>query len=145
MSDSLGELLDRLASEHLTYPLMIDSLERMLGARNVDVAQLRAEFKGFKDSLMQHVIDEESEVYPEVARMGLLDFSVSAIMQQHQEVTDGLARMEAAMAKDDWAGALKELHHLADVLDAHQSAEEKEVFPLAIAGLLRRHAPLQLS
>jgi hypothetical protein len=57
------------------------------------------------EDYIEEFIDEESEVYPEVARMGLLDFSVSAIMQQHQEVTDGLARMEATMAKDDWAGA----------------------------------------
>lgn len=128
---SIRELVARLIQEHLSYPLLIKALNvSPAGVR--DMLDLNDHFVKLKDSLTEHMLSEEFEIYPELMRRGLFDEGTSTIMQQHHELTASLGKMELALRLGNLMEFTKALDELDSVLRLHQPAEEEKVFPQAL-------------
>ncbi len=130
--EQINELLDqikRLVAEHRSYASELESLQGEAQA-GVAAKSVRDHFTDLHDSLTEHMLTEESEVYPEVMKRGMFDSSISSIMQQHHDVTACLEKMELSLRLGKTAEFLSALVGFAAVLRSHQPAEEKCVFPL---------------
>lgn len=123
-------LVKRLEGEHRQLESELDALNRGVPAVG-EVDRLRKGFIQLQDELTEHMLVEEFEVYPELMRKSLFDPAVSAIMQQHHDVTSGLGKMESALRLKNTAEFEAALAELACVLHLHQPAEEEKVFPIA--------------
>ena len=125
----LRALVSRLKKEHWELASDIDGLEGKIQADEVDI--VRKLFIPLQDSLTDHMLVEEFEVYPELMRKNLFDASISSIMQQHHGVTSSLGKMELSLRLGNFVQFQSALGELAGVLRKHQPAEEEKVFPLA--------------
>ena len=125
----LRTLVSRLEKEHRKFASDIDGLEEKVQADEVDA--VRELFVPLQDSLTDHMLVEEFEVYPELMRKNLFDAWISSIMQQHHDVTSSLGKMELSLRLGNFAEFQAALEELAGVLRKHQPAEEEKVFPLA--------------
>ena len=127
----LRALVARLEEEHRTFASEIGSLQGEVRSSG-ETEGLRAPFVSLQDALTGHMLLEEFEVYPELARKGLFDSSISTIMQQHHDVSSCLGKMELSLRLRSIAEFKAALEELAAVLRLHQPAEEEEIFPLAV-------------
>lgn len=126
----LRQLVKRLEEEHRKFASEIDSLSRdVLTAGEVE--KLKERFVSLQDTLTEHMLVEEFEVYPELMRKNLFDSAVSAIMQQHHDVTSNLGKMQLALRLRNSVEFKAALAELSGVLRLHQPAEEEKVFPIA--------------
>jgi iron-sulfur cluster repair protein YtfE (RIC family) len=71
-------------------------LDRKINVRD-GVEELRKAFVSLQDSLVEHMLVEEFEVYPELMRKNLLELAISSIMQQHFNVVSCLGKMELSL------------------------------------------------
>ncbi|MDG7026331.1 MAG: hemerythrin domain-containing protein [Nitrososphaerota archaeon] len=122
-------LVGRLEKEHRAFASDIGGLEEKVQAD--EVGMVRKLFVQLQDSLTDHMLVEEFEVYPELMRKNLFDASISSIMQQHHDVTSSLGKMELSLRLGNFIEFQAVLEELARVLRKHQPAEEEKVFPLA--------------
>jgi hemerythrin superfamily protein len=125
--NSLRELIDKLVQEHRAYPAQVDGL-----ARSQDFGELGERFVRLQDSLTEHMLSEEFEVYPELMKRGLFDETTSTIMQQHHDLTASLGKMELALRIRNLGEFRAALGELDRILRVHQPAEEEKVFPRAL-------------
>ncbi|MDG6898842.1 MAG: hemerythrin domain-containing protein [Nitrososphaerota archaeon] len=125
----LAALVGRLVEEHRGYASDMEELGRLAEAEE-KVETLRRPFASLQDRLTEHMLVEESEVYPEVMRRDHFDSTVSTVMQQHHDVTASLARMEFSLRIGKLPEFRSGLEGLSAVLRSHQPAEEEKVFPL---------------
>lgn len=128
-AESIKELVARLIREHRQFPPQVKGLNDDLGNLNNSEA-LTEHFIHLKDALTEHMITEEFEFYPELVRRGLFDETVSAIMQQHHDVTAALSKMELTLRLKNVPEFKAALDDLERVLNVHHPAEEEKVFPL---------------
>jgi hemerythrin superfamily protein len=128
---SIRELVDRLIQEHRVYPLQVKALNDGLASPQ-NLGSLTEHFVHLQDSLTEHMLAEEFEVYPEVMKRGLFDEGTSIIMQQHHDLTASLGKMELALRIRNLIEFRAALDEMDKVLRVHQPAEEEKVFPLAL-------------
>jgi iron-sulfur cluster repair protein YtfE (RIC family) len=126
----LRALVERLIGEHRKYASDMEVLNSEVQEGTVEM--LREPFTSLQDSLTEHMLVEEFEVYPELMRKNLFDSSVSSIMQQHHDVTSCLGKMELSLRLGNLAEFRSALEGLAVVLRSHHPAEEERVFPLVV-------------
>ena len=127
--EQVKEVVARLISEHRQFPLWVRELNDDLGGTE-DAEILGRHFVHLQDALTEHMVTEEFDFYPELARRGLFNETVSAIMQQHNDLTAALREMELALRSKNLEGFKSALDDLERVLKIHQPAEEEKVFPL---------------
>ena len=127
--ESIKKLVARLILEHSQFPPRIHELNDDLGNTSKPEA-LREHFIHLQDTLTEHMLTEEFEFYPELVRRNLFDETVSAIMQQHHEVTAALSKMELTLRLKNVPEFKAALDDLERVLNVHHPAEEEKVFPL---------------
>lgn len=128
----LRSLVERLEAEHRKFASDIAELaQESRAGQETDL--VRELFVPLQDSLTEHMLLEEFEVYPELMRKNLFDQSISSIMQQHHDVTSSLGKMELSLRLKNVAEFKVALDGLAEVLRRHQPAEEEKVFPSAIS------------
>lgn len=127
---SLRELIDRLVQEHRAFPSQVGALNDDL-ARHRTLKALGEHFVKLQDTLTEHMLTEEFEVYPELMKKGLFDEVTSMIMQQHHDLTASLGKMELALRIRNLPEFRAALEDLDGVLRVHQPAEEEKVFPKA--------------
>jgi hemerythrin superfamily protein len=125
----LRALVSQLEREHKKFASDIDGLEAKVQADEADL--VKELFIRLQDSLTDHMLVEEFEVYPELMRKNLFDAAISSIMQQHHDVTSSLGKMELSLRLGNFIEFQAALEELAAVLREHQPAEEEKVFPLA--------------
>ncbi len=125
--NSLRELIDRLIEEHRSFPSQVKSLGD--GLATSQARSLGERFVRLQDTLTEHMLTEESEVYPELMKRGFFDEETSTIMQQHHSLTSSLGKMELALRLRNLREFRATLDELANVLKVHQPAEEEKVFP----------------
>lgn len=89
----LCKLVERPVEQHRKYPYDIEELDRKINVRD-GIKELRKAFVSLQDSLVERVLVEEFEVYPELMRKNLFDSAISSIMQQHVNVVSCLKKME---------------------------------------------------
>jgi hemerythrin superfamily protein len=128
---SIRELIDRLIQEHRAYPSQVEALNDAL-ATPENLERLNDHFVKLQDSLTEHMLNEEFEVYPELMKRGLFDETTSMIMQQHHDLTASLGKMELALRIRNLGEFRVALEELDKVLRVHQPAEEEKVFPQAV-------------
>lgn len=127
----LRTLVERLVKEHREYASGIEGLDA--GVQREETAEkLREPFTFLQDSLTEHMLTEEFEVYPELMRRNLFDSTVSSIMQQHHDVTACLGKMELSLRLGNITEFKNALEELAMVLRSHHPAEEEKVFSLVV-------------
>ena len=125
-------LIGRLEEEHRSFATDIEGLGNAARGDGSSTSTLVVPFTALSDSLTEHMLVEESEVYPAVMAGGLFDPSVSSIMQQHHDVAGSLSRMALALRNDGLGEFRIALEELSSVLRVHQPAEEEKVFPLLV-------------
>ena len=126
----LCTLVKRLEEEHRKFASDIAGLEKK-SQTDQETSMIRALFVPLQDTLTEHMLVEEIEIYPELMRKGLFDQSVSSIKQQHLDVSSSLGKMELSLRLGNFSKFNAALRELAEVLHRHQTAEEEKVFPLA--------------
>ncbi len=126
---SLQELVATLIREHRSFPLQIWGLNDGL-TNNANLPEIASGFVKLQSDLTAHMITEEFDFYPVLMERGLFDETVSAIMQQHHELTNDLNLMEVSLRAGELHGFKFALDDLSRVLGMHQPAEEEKVFPL---------------
>jgi hypothetical protein len=127
--DPIKELVARLIREHRQFPPQVKVLNDDLDNPG-NLGALTEHFMHIKDTLTEHMLTEEFEFYPELVRRDLFDENVSAIMQQHHDVTAALSKMELTLRLKNMREFKAALDDLERVLDIHHPAEEDKVFPL---------------
>ena len=128
----LRKLVERLAEQHREYASELDGLNAKVQADEA-VEELKGPYTSLQDSLTEHMLTEEFEVYPELMRKNLFDSTVSSIMQQHHDVTACLGKMELSLRLRNLTEFNNALEELAAVLCSHHPAEEEKVFPLVVS------------
>ncbi len=95
----LRALVEKLLDEHRRFSSQVRGLGEKADAR--ELSKVREAFVPIEEALMEHMLVEESEIFPEVSRMGLFDESISEMMQQHIEITSSLDKMKYAIRGKD--------------------------------------------
>jgi len=129
--NSIRELIDRLIQEHRACPSQVKALNDALESPE-NLKSLNDHFVKLQDSLTEHMLAEEFEVYPELMKRGLFDEGTSMVMQQHHDLTASLGKMELALRIRNLIEFGAALDELDEVLRVHQPAEEEKVFPRAL-------------
>lgn len=128
-TQGLGSIIRRLLEEHREFSSQAQNLGQSIEeSRAFD--KLREIFSPLKEQLTDHMLVEESEIFPEVSRRGLFDEKVSEIMQQHLDITAALDKMKFALHRGDVEEFQGGFNDLSNMIDLHFPAEEKEVFSL---------------
>jgi len=97
------------------------------------VAKLLSEFR-YK--LSNHIINEESVLFPEIARYNLVDTGLlSEVMQQHLDILDHLDKLELELGAKNVESFMRILKDLQDILNIHHKSEETQIFPNMKEGL----------
>ena len=130
-ASSIRELVDRLIQEHRTFPSQVATLDEDL-TRYRALKAIGEHFVELQDTLTEHMLTEEFEVYPELMKKGFFDEVTSMIMQQHHDLTASLGKMELALRIKNLSEFRAALEELDRVLRVHQPAEEEKVFPRAL-------------
>ena len=130
-ASSIRELVDRLIQEHRTFPSQVATLDEDL-TRYRALKAIGEHFVKLQDTLTEHMLTEEFEVYPELMKKGFFDEVTSMIMQQHHDLTASLGKMELALRIKNLSEFRAALEELDRVLRVHQPAEEEKVFPRAL-------------
>ena len=130
-ASSIRELVERLIQEHRTFPSQVATLDEDL-TRYRALTAIGEHFVKLQDTLTEHMLTEEFEVYPELMKKGFFDEVTSMIMQQHHDLTASLGKMELALRIKNLSEFRAALEELDRVLRVHQPAEEEKVFPRAL-------------
>lgn len=130
-SGSLRELVRRLLAEHRDFASRTSLLENSIGDPSA-IARITEVFVPLRDALVEHMLVEETEIFPEVSMRGLFTERVSEIMQQHLEITTALENMRFALHGKDREALRKAFEELSAVMRLHFPAEEREVFQLVV-------------
>ncbi len=93
---TIGELIKKLVAEHRDFSSQTERLDRSL-RESQTFHQLSEIFTPLKEALIDHMLVEETEIFPEVSARGLFSERVSEIMQQHLDITAALDRMKFAI------------------------------------------------
>jgi hemerythrin superfamily protein len=129
--ETLGMLVERLVNEHKDFTLQTYGLDQSIkDAKTFD--RIVEIFVPLKDALVEHMLIEETEIFPEVSRRGLFSERVSEIMQQHIDITATLDKMKFALHRKDLDNLQQGFRDLSALIKAHFPAEEKEVFPIVM-------------
>jgi len=82
---------------------------------------------GLQDMLMQHMILEEKEFYPQLQKIEEMADMVQDALEEHQEAKDYLEELVDMEASDeDWLSTFQDLQ---EGIKHHVEDEEKEIFP----------------
>ncbi|MDG6933217.1 MAG: hemerythrin domain-containing protein [Nitrososphaerota archaeon] len=125
----LKDLITRLTNEHRQILSQANELESCL-SNPLNVQILEKPTTDMYDKLGEHMLIEESELYPKIVELGMFDETISGIMQQHHDLTAELNRMRSSLRLNDFKEFRSSLKRLKQILMPHQSAEEVKVFPL---------------
>ena len=124
----LRALVKKLLGEHRSFSSQVRGLGENADAR--ELSKVREAFVPIEEALMEHMLVEESEIFPEISRMGLFDESISEIMQQHIEITSSLDKMKYAIRGKDVEQVRSAFRELVRIMEIHFPAEEQQVFSL---------------
>lgn len=90
----------------------------------------------FRYKLSNHIINEESVLFPEIARYNLVDTGLlSEVMQQHLDILDHLDKLELELGAKNVESFMRILKDLQDILNIHHKSEETQIFPNMKEGL----------
>ncbi len=126
---TIGELIKKLVAEHRDFSSQTERLDRSL-RESQTFHQLSEIFTPLKEALIDHMLVEETEIFPEVSARGLFSERVSEIMQQHLDITAALDRMKFAIHGKNLGAAGEAFNELLSAMKIHFPAEESEVFSL---------------
>lgn len=129
-TDSLRTLVRKLIEEHRDFSSKVQEIDQRI--EDSELTSLVNIFHPLRDSLIDHMLVEESEIFPEVSNRGLFTERISEIMQQHLEITAALDEMRSSIHRKDFQKLKVAFDELVRVLCNHFPAEEKEVFSLVI-------------
>ncbi len=128
MTNMLYDLTMKLIYEHRSFASDLKSIEDSINT--FDINYLSGLLNEFRSKLSNHIIDEESVLFPEVANRNLVDHSLlSHIMQQHLEILEHLDKLELALSSNDQKSFKEIITHLKTILEEHHKLEETKVFP----------------
>jgi hemerythrin len=129
--ETLGMLVDRLRKEHKDFSSQTDSLARRIKEMQT-FDQIIEIFAPLKDALVDYILTEETEIFPEVSRRGLFSERISEIMQQHVDITAALDKMKFGLRGKNIGDLQEAFDELSAIMKLHFPAEEKEIFPLVV-------------
>lgn len=125
----LYDLVKKLINEHRLFASDIQNIEILTTSSEIDINQLSKLLSEFRYKLSNHIIDEESVLFPEIARRNLVDTSLlSEIMQQHLDILDHLDKLELELGAKNVENFRKILKDLQDILNIHHKSEEMQIF-----------------
>ncbi len=125
----LKELVQKLLEEHHDFSSQTCKIEQSI-EKTVEFARISEVFVSLREALIEHMLVEESEIFPEVSRRGLFTERVSEIMQQHLDITAALENMRFALHGKNMNALKSAFDELSAVMKLHFPAEESEVFSL---------------
>jgi iron-sulfur cluster repair protein YtfE (RIC family) len=124
----LRVLIAKLLQEHHNFSSNIENLNQSINdSRLAFVSEI---FSPLQEALVEHMLIEESEIFPEISRRGLFDDRISEIMQQHLDITSALGNMKSALHGKNFQALRRAFDELSGVIRVHFPAEEKEAFLL---------------
>jgi hemerythrin len=126
---NLKVLIDRLTREHKDFLAQVADLKRNIETK-AEFDLTRETFATVKNALIEHMLTEETEIFPEVAMRGLFAERISEIMQQHVEITAASDKMKFALHRRDIESLREGFSELLTLLKVHFPAEEDEVFSI---------------
>ena len=129
---TLGALVQRLMREHRDFALQTNKLGKSIESENSVFSELAEIFSALKQDLTDHMLVEETEIFPEVSNRGFFNERVSEIMQQHLDITASLDEMKFALHGKDLQAIRSSFTELCEIMNLHFPAEEKEVFSLVV-------------
>lgn len=129
--ESLSSLVGKLIEEHRDFADKEERLNRRIG-EDFDFSSLAETFLPLREALIEHMLVEETEIFPEVSNRGLLNERISEIMQQHLDLTAALDEMRFSLHRKDLEKLRVAFDNLVRVMHTHFPAEEKEVFSLVL-------------
>lgn len=127
--------LEMLKSDHEKVASLFEQLQEA-----DDLAQKHEFFEMIRDELLLHARVEETAFYPTFKNRSGFEEMIEESYQEHEEVKDLLAEIEASDDEDELNQLLDELQ---ESVDQHVDFEEGELFP-KIEELLDEQALLQL-
>lgn len=127
--ERLRALVQSLLNEHREFSAQTSSLNQGISEGETS-SQLMEIFSPLREELMNHMLTEESEIFPEVSRRGYFTERISEIMQQHLDITALLDAMKFAISRGNWNDLREAFHELSVAMNLHFVLEEKEVFSL---------------
>ena len=129
--DSLRGLVKRLIEEHRDFSRKEQRLSGSI-RDDADLSAIAEIFSPLRESLIGHMLVEETDIFPEVSNQGLFSERISEIMQQHLDITAALDEMRSSIHGKDFQRLSKAFDELVHFMQIHFRAEEKEVFPLVV-------------
>ena len=126
----LRQLVEKLILEHHTFADQNEVLVRTAADSDMVTPEMYQLLSSLRDGLMQHIVEEESKIYPDLKRRNQFDNLVAMIMQQHEELKASLRQIEAALDARDTEALRDALTLFTEILSVHQPAEEDVVFPM---------------
>ena len=126
--ESLSALVQRLLAEHRDFSSKSQALDHSISKS--EFASVSDIILSLRESLIDHMLVEETEIFPEVSRRGFFNERISEIMQQHVEITAALDRIRFALHRKNIQELKVVFDELAQLMNTHFPAEEEEVFPL---------------
>ena len=125
---SLRALVKRLLEEHRDFSSKVHILNQSID--DFELSKISEVFVPFREALIEHMLVEESEIFPEVSRLGFFDERISEIMQQHVDITAALDEFRFSMHRKNLQDIKNAFDELVRLMNIHFPAEEKEVFTL---------------
>ncbi len=122
----------KLINEHRLFASNLQHIKDLIESSNANlvVNQLFNLLSEFRYKLSNHIIDEESVLFPEMANRNLVDSSLlSEVMQQHLDILEHLDKLELALGSNNLEDFKKILNDLQDILESHHKSEEMQIFP----------------
>lgn len=128
----LKELVQKLLEEHRDFSSQTTEIEQSIDDLSA-LSRISKIFVPLREALIEHMLVEESEIFPEVSRRGLFTERISEIMQQHLDITAALENMRFALHGKDLNALKSAFDGLSTVMKLHFPAEESEVFSLVLS------------
>ncbi|MDG6905552.1 MAG: hemerythrin domain-containing protein [Nitrososphaerota archaeon] len=129
---TLEALVQRLMKEHRDFASQTGKLDESIACESPMYHEITKVFATLKEELTDHMLAEETEIFPEVSNRGLFNERISEIMQQHLDITAALDRMKFALHGKDLEELRSGFNELCAIMNLHFPAEEKEVFLLVL-------------
>lgn len=125
---SLKKLVRTLIDEHRDFSSKVESLNNSISDSQLDA--IKEIFVPLHESLIGHMLLEETEIFPEVSRLSLFDERISEIMQQHVDITAALDEFRFSIHRKNLNDIKEAFDELVGLMNMHFPSEEKEVFTL---------------
>jgi|GEM_PF-3191118 iron-sulfur cluster repair protein YtfE (RIC family) len=126
----LYELVKKLINEHRLFASDMQNMESLVRSSEIDINQLSKLLSELRYKLSNHIIDEESVLFPEMAYNNLVDTSLlSEVMQQHLDILDRLDKLELELGAKNLENFKEILKDLQEILNIHHKSEETKIFP----------------